>query len=153
MKYSPLLFVLAPLAAADFGPLESITSTPFRVHAELIDLDGDGLRDLVVATADGLLRLDGLPGTQFSAPFSVDATPCTHVEVIDLDQDGDLDVVKGGLDNPTETENGFYITDGAGLLRIGHDQFLTGRRDRLRPVDPGSEDPAWHELVVRFRDG
>jgi hypothetical protein len=178
MKYFPLSLVLAPLAAADFGPLTSITTTQFRVRAELIDIDGDGIldlltldsllplpqlalgwskggdalpfgasqpiatlngelsaiapggltadcgdldgdgfRDLVVATADGLLRFDGLSGSQFSSPSIIDRTPCTHVEVIDLDQDGDLDLVKGGFENPTGAEDGIYINDGAGLLR------------------------------------
>ncbi len=114
-------------AATGFEPSQPIATVPGALSGWTTestqvdggDLDGDGSVDLVVATTQGLVLLDGLPGNAFAAPRTISPGACGHTQVVDLDQDGDLDVVKGGFVGPTPPmapSDILFINDGAGML-------------------------------------
>lgn len=112
---------------ASFAPSQSIAVVPGQLFGLTTesqqvsggDLDGDGFVELLVATTQGLVLLDGTGTGQFAAPRNISPGPCAHTEVLDLDLDGDLDVVKGafGSGNQASTPLDFlFINDGSGAL-------------------------------------
>ena len=83
--------------------LTLIASVPHPSRAQVVDLDGDGVRDVLVADLGEFLPRDhdkgavvwlrGLGGGRFS-PFAVGGLPrIASVEAADLDSDGDKDLI------------------------------------------------------------
>lgn len=93
---------LAPLgSAAAFAPLETVALKPnasFGAGAQIIDLAGDGLPDLVVmdGPVPGFYEHDGEEGWQLFRPFSARLNrdfSDPNLKFIDLDGDGHADVL------------------------------------------------------------
>ena len=83
---------------------------PNNYDFEPIDLDGDGLQDLVTindgpASAEHVFASDGAGGfvdaTDDLWPRRSQPAPTTTVVVLDDDSDGDPDFLIGSLDRPT----------------------------------------------------
>ena len=100
----------------------SFNNTPFFTKAHIsadvpwpvavLDLNGDGILDIVATSSDGLEVLLGAPGLQFADPVHYAAGyPASNGEessqLTDMNQDGHVDVVAAG-------PNGIYISYGSG---------------------------------------
>jgi len=77
---------------------ERVLSRDFTTHAVLVDVDGDGRRDLVSGRAflPGTWRLRrGQPEDEWSEPeiLVMDVSPGSRIEVVDLDADGRDDLL------------------------------------------------------------
>ncbi len=77
---------------------ERVLSEDFTTHAVLVDVDGDGRRDLVSGRAflAGTWRLRrGQAGDAWSEPeiLVIDVNPSSRIEVVDLDADGRDDLL------------------------------------------------------------
>jgi hypothetical protein len=88
------------------GELEQIADVPHPAHVEVVDLDGDGLQDLLVANLGSFLPLDHNLGTVEWIRQTSHGTFSRHtiltglgrvadIQAADLDDDGDLDLVVG----------------------------------------------------------
>jgi hypothetical protein len=84
-------------------PLVTLGHVPHPAKAEVVDLDGDGLKDLLVADLGDFLPSDHLKGSvtwlrgqpdgKFAA-FAIDGLPrVSDVQAADIDGDGDMDLV------------------------------------------------------------
>ncbi|MCJ8191511.1 FG-GAP repeat domain-containing protein [Sphingomicrobium aestuariivivum] len=77
------------------------------------DMDGDGLKDVVLASTEGALTFYRNEGGTFAATGST-SVPSGQVQALvagDVDGDGDMDLVAGG-----EGANALLLNDGAGVL-------------------------------------
>lgn len=93
-----------------FDPGQPVPGVVTGVTAAL-DVDGDGLRDVLVADAVGIHWIRNLGAGGFAAPAVVAATPSQVVGLAttDFDGDGDVDIVWGSA-----TAFGFVVNLGAG---------------------------------------
>ncbi len=64
----------------------------FTSSALILDLDGDGDRDLLAATASGLYGFENDGSGRFSKRFEKAGTDLTSLAAADMDGDGDLDI-------------------------------------------------------------
>lgn len=108
-----------PLAAADPGG-----RPPLITHVEMIDLDGDGLREVLVsdARADELRLIHRAgPGTWTESTLAAVRAP-SRMEVLDADGDGLPDIAVGSLGKLEPTEE-----------LVGSVVLLRNKRDRFEP--------------------
>jgi len=83
-------------ASADSG----VNFLDFSRSALLVDLDGDGDRDLVVNAAERLLLLSNDGRARFWLQAAMDAPDATSLAAADIDLDGDLDLYQCAYASP-----------------------------------------------------
>lgn len=106
-SFIPTPIVSEPLQG-DFGALESPTA--------LLDINGDGIPDILGLSSDGLSVLLGQPNLKFNAPVhyavgSFGPVGSTTSQIVDLNHDGYKDIVAtgaGGLYISYGTKSGTY---------------------------------------------
>lgn len=99
---NPIINVMLGDARGGFAAPQAVASVEALRSATLGDFDGDGILDIVTASAASfgsniVLRGDGLGGFTSIATIWADAGP-SAVKLGDLDGDGDLDVVTANAD-------------------------------------------------------
>lgn len=81
-----------------FGPMQELLPDIRVVSGCLVDLNGDGLRDLCYYSeigihGEGVFISYQAPGPAFSPPQLISTIACEHLLAMDIDADGDEDVV------------------------------------------------------------
>lgn len=102
-------FNATPIASQTFGNPQG-GDAAIQSPVAVVDLNGDGIPDILGASQDGLSVLLGRPSLQFAAPVhygvsNVGGVGSSTRQVIDLNSDGIPDVVSTGA-------SGLYITYG-----------------------------------------
>ena len=120
-------------------------SKPWITHLKIVDLDQDGLKDIVVCDAKrnqiSWIR-QGPVGTYQERDIGSQVRGPAHVTPCDLDKDGDLDllVAKMGMIFPNNDKIGAVVV----LENKGDGQFinrvLVDRIARVTDVEPGDLD-------------
>jgi hypothetical protein len=109
------LFALQNLGGGTFGPPTALSDRPDPAAIQVADLDGDGVKDLVIASRSdgGVALLRGRPGGGFSAPevFTVGGS-AVGIAVAAIDADAQLDVV-AAVTRPSAA----FLGAGAAFLR------------------------------------
>jgi hypothetical protein len=95
-KRGPRLDFLRPQPV---GPTVGPDDRPLIANVNIVDLDRDGLADVLVAdaTTNRIAWLRHSPPGQFSEQTLADVAGPAHVHAVDLDGDGDLDVLVASL--------------------------------------------------------
>jgi len=118
---------------------------PEIAHVQVVDLDRDGLRDILVCDVvrSQVTWIRQFPRGMFTEMPVGDPIPApAHVEAIDFDRDGDLDLVVAGLGvlAPSNNRVGSVVV----LENTGRQQFINhviaDRIARVADVQPGDLD-------------
>ena len=83
----------------------------FSPDAAFVDIDRDGLLDIVASTNEGLLVFGGNGEAEFLRRIVVSARPSTAVVALDIDADGAIDIISGG-----DLDVRLYRSDGRGTF-------------------------------------
>jgi hypothetical protein len=136
----PTIEFLEPTVIGDrTGPI------PWITHLSIVDLDRDGLLDVVICDAK-LQRLSWIQqkpaGTYSEQPIGSEVAAPAHVTPSDIDLDGDLDllVAEMGMIVPSNDKIGAVVV----LENTGNEHFsnrvLVERIARVTDVQPGDFD-------------
>ncbi len=118
---------------------------PWITHLKVVDLDQDGLKDVVVCDAKrnqvSLIRQEPL-GTFTETPVGDQVRGPAHATPFDIDQDGDLDllIAKMGMIFPNNDKIGAVVVlenEGEGRFR---NRVLADRIARVTDVEAGDLD-------------
>jgi len=115
-------------------------SQPLAAGNAVIDLDGDGHKEIVVGGTDSLLHVYGLNGEEMTGfPFMTNNKIQGSPAVADIDNDGDLEVVIASR------EGDIYVVqhDGSGEIIATADYYLLGS-----PALTDFDDDGDLEIVV-----
>jgi hypothetical protein len=87
---------LTPMAV---GPAVGPDDRPLVANVAAVDLDGDGLTDIVLAdgAANRVTWIRQAPAGAFTEQLLADVAGPAHVHPVDLDRDGDLDVAVASM--------------------------------------------------------
>ena len=126
---------------SSFGPVFSV-GPPAPTEIQVVDLDGNGLEDLVVANSiDGRLdvyRQDAAwvfgAGNPQTPNQSVSLPDARDLQVVDIDADGNLDLVGLGTSG-VET----FLGDGSGAFGPGFVSLTTGYSESFAVADVNAD--------------
>lgn len=128
-----IVLLLAGPSVAQFGPFQTVDGCAVR-QVEVVDLDGDGDRDLLVAKSDGLDRYTNADGLgSFEPPHSILSHPPDVrllVRAADMDGDGDPDLVVARDKDSTL----LLLPNLGGLGNFGPPQAIATLPARLQPA-------------------
>lgn len=120
-------------------------SKPWITHLAIVDLDQDGLKDVVVCDAKrnqiSWIRQDPL-GTYSEKKIGSQVRAPVHVTPFDIDKDGDMDllIAKMGMIFPNNDKIGAVVV----LENMGNGQFknrvLVDKIARVTDIQPGDLD-------------
>ena len=135
-------FGTTPIAMVDYtdGTYNGTGLGVYEAPLACLDLNGDGIPDIVATGKDGLTVLLGQPGLKFATPvsYTVGATSSadfpTNLSLVDLNGDGHVDLLSRG-------PNGVYISNGLpnGTFATA-DVYLSGRFVSMATVADFNED-------------
>ena len=132
-----------------FAPYEVISTTEYEaseLHA--VDLDGDGDKDLLTSSWEGLRWYENLDGLgAFADPQTIVAEEWPHGHPADIDNDGDLDLFVGTQAGTSWLEN----TDGHGTFSVEH--AISSKRYSFVHVDDLDGDGDVDFAAMRFSEG